>query len=93
MLRTAIVLLALTVPAAAQPIYLSPRPLETIDEAWRRQESNRYQQDRAFGGQPLGGYQQRLGDPPVQPPPASGLWAPPPAQGGLYPSPSRPGWR
>jgi len=39
------------------------RPFETTDEARRRHQAERYQVDRELGGQPLGGYRERLGDP------------------------------
>jgi hypothetical protein len=45
-----------------------PSPFETREDAYRRQQSDRYQQDRnSTFGQPLGGYRERLGDSPVQP--------------------------
>lgn len=69
MLRAALtVVLLSTCPAFAQWGYAPSRPLETMDDAWRRQESNRFQQDRAFGGQPLGGYREPMGSPFVPPP-------------------------
>lgn len=57
-----IALPALCATAAAQSTY---RPLETIDEARQRQSSQNYETyERRGHSAPLGGYQERLGDPP-----------------------------
>ncbi len=55
-LGTALVLLCGTAQA-------SQWSLETRDEAYERQENDRYKQRQAHGGmEPLGGYSERLGE-------------------------------
>ena len=57
----AVTLLFSAVATAAQAQY---RPFETVNDARQRQNAERYETYRSNGYQaPLGGYQERLGDP------------------------------
>lgn len=63
----ALALLVLAGQAAAQSSY-RPSPLETREDAWRRQENERfeYRRDNPYSLAP--GPSQRLGDPAIPPP-------------------------
>lgn len=62
MKRCIVILTILLAPALA--VAQSYRPLETVDEARQRHNAERYDTYRQRGNQaPLGGYQDRFGDP------------------------------
>lgn len=62
------VLLVATLAAGSALAQSRPSPFETREDAYRRQQSDIYQQNqRSTYGQPLGGNSERLGDPRVQP--------------------------
>lgn len=64
MMKAALLVALLLISTMAQ----AQRINETKDEARQRQQSEQYQQYQNRGNQePLGGYQQRLGDPPQRP--------------------------